>query len=68
MFHGFDYPDETGKDELSSRFWHATMRRGVLEFPRPDECEANRFIRKMAAKEFGLDDNILSVEKEEASL
>jgi len=68
MFHGFDYPDETGKGELSSRFWHATMRRGVLEFPRPDECEASRFIRKMAAKEFGLDDNILSVEKEEASL
>lgn len=68
MFHGFDYPDETGKDELSSRFWHATMRRGVLEFPRPDECEASRFIRKMAAKKFGLDENILPVEKEETSL
>jgi CRISPR-associated protein Cas5d len=68
MFHGFDYPDETGRDELVSRFWHAIMRRGVLEFPRPDECEASRFIRKMAAKEFGLDENVLSVEKEEASL
>ena len=68
MFHGFDYPDETGKDELVSRFWHAIMRRGVLEFPRPDECEASRFIRKMAAKEFGLDENVLSVEKEETSL
>jgi len=68
MFHGFDYPDETGKDELVSRFWHAIMRCGVLEFPRPDECEASRFIRKMAAKEFGLDVNVLSVEKEEASL
>ena len=68
MFHGFDYPDETGRDELVSRFWHATMRRGVLEFPRPDECEASRFIRKMVAKEFGLDENILPVEKEEASL
>lgn len=68
MFHGFDYPDETGRDELVSRFWHAIMRRGVLEFPRPDECKASRFIRKMAAKEFGLDENVLSVEKEEASL
>jgi CRISPR-associated protein Cas5d len=68
MFHGFDYPDETGRDELVSRFWHATMRRGVLEFPRPDECEASRFIRKMVAKEFGLDENILPVEKEEALL
>ncbi len=68
MFHGFDYPDETGRDELVSRFWHAIMRRGVLDFPRPDECDASRFIRKMAAKEFGLDENVLSVEKEEASL
>jgi len=68
MFHGFDYPDETGRDELVSRFWHAIMRRGVLEFPRPDECKASRFIRKMTAKEFGLDENVLSVEKEEASL
>ena len=68
MFHGFDYPDETGKDELVSRFWYATMRRGVLEFPRSDECDIRRFIRKMTPKEFGLGENILPVEKEEALL
>ena len=68
MFHGFDYPDETGKNELTSRFWQATMRCGMLEFPRPEECETMRFIRKMTAKEFGLDENVLPVEKEEASL
>ena len=68
MFHGFDYPDETGKNELVSRFWHATMRQGVLEFPRADECEIRRFIRKMIPKDFGLDENILPVEKEEAFL
>ncbi len=68
MFHSFDYPDETGKDVLASRFWQATMRHGVLEFPRPKECTPPRFIRKMAAKEFGLNENILPVEKEEASL
>lgn len=65
MFHGFDYPDETGKDELASRFWYATMRHGALEFPRPEECEIRRFVRKMTPKEFGLDENILPVEKEE---
>lgn len=68
MFHGFDYPDETGKGELVSRFWHATMRHGVLDFPRPEECEIRRFIRKMTPKEFGLDENILPVEKEEVVL
>jgi CRISPR-associated protein Cas5d len=54
MFHGFDYPDETGKDELSVRLWKAKMADGVIEFPMPQECEPKlrRFIRKMTAKEF----------------
>ncbi len=68
MFHGFDYPDETGKPELHSRFWHVTMRHGVIEFPRPEECETRRFIRKMIPKEFGLCENVLPVEREEALL
>ncbi len=68
MFHGFDYPDETGKDELVSRFWHAAMRHGVLEFPRPEECNIKRFIRKMIPKEFALGENIFQVGREEASL
>jgi CRISPR-associated protein Cas5d len=68
MFHGFDYPDETGKNELNSRFWHAVMRKGIIEFPRPKECEVRRFIRKMIPKEFGLEKNVLPVEQEEARL
>ena len=68
MFHSFDYPDETGKNEFAGRFWTAVMRRGVLNFPRPEECDKRRFIRKMAAKQFGLEDNLNSVEQEEAIL
>ncbi|MDA3786531.1 MAG: type I-C CRISPR-associated protein Cas5c [Deltaproteobacteria bacterium] len=68
MFHSFDYPDETGKDELASRFWQATMRAGILHFPRPEQCEKRRFIRNMTAKQFGLDENILHVDREEALL
>lgn len=68
MFHGFDYPDETGKNELVSRFWHATMRHGILEFLRAKECKIRRVIRKMTPKNFALDENILPVEKEEALL
>jgi CRISPR-associated protein Cas5d len=66
MFHSFDYPDETGKDELASRFWQATMRKGVFQFPRPEACEKRRFIRKMEPKMFGLGDNVLPVGREEA--
>lgn len=68
MFHGFDYPDECGKDELHSRFWHAIMRNGILEFPRPEDCQSRRFIRKMRCKKFGLGENVSSVVQEEALL
>lgn len=68
MFHGFDYPDETGTDELGSRFWQPVMRKGILEFPRPEGCTVRRFVRKMAAKEFALDENMRPVEQEEVAL
>lgn len=68
MFHGFDYPDETGKDELHSRFWNATMKKGILEFPRPDECKIRRFVRAMLPKQFEQGDNLVSVVDEEAAL
>lgn len=71
MFHSFAYPDETGIDELHSRFWHAVMRNGVIEFPKPSDDLAadannglpNRFVREMTAKAFDLDDNIQPVEQ-----
>lgn len=67
MFHGFDYPDETGKDELHSRFWNATMKNGILTFPRPDKCTVSRFVRKMKPKDFTLGRNFLSIEEESES-
>lgn len=68
MFHGFDYPDETGTEELNARFWRAEMRHGVLEFPRPESCETKRYLRDMQAKQFDLDENVLPVERQETSL
>jgi CRISPR-associated protein Cas5d len=51
MFHGFDYPDELGKDELHARFWRPTMAEGVVGFVRPDEENAivRKVIRNMKA-------------------
>lgn len=45
MFHGFDYPDETGKDEMVARFWAPVMDKGVVRFQRPEECTIRRHIR-----------------------
>ncbi len=50
MFHGFDYPTETGKDELHSRFWQPVMRNGIVEFPRPEDCTIRKFVREMKAE------------------
>lgn len=47
MFHGFDYPDETGKNELHSRFWYPVMKKGIIAFPRPEECTIRKLVRKM---------------------
>lgn len=68
MFHGFDYPDETGTDALHSRFWHPVMKHGVIEFLPPEQCEIKQFVRPMETKAFELDNNVLSVEKQEESL
>lgn len=59
MFHGFDYPDETGKTDedgkpdetgkyrLHSRFWKPVMQKGVIRFIRPEECTMRKFVREM---------------------
>jgi CRISPR-associated protein Cas5d len=66
MFHGFDYPDESGRPELHSRFWRPVMRRGVIEFPRPDDQEhiLRRFVRDMSPKRFRPSRNFRGVESE----
>lgn len=51
MFHGFDYPDEYGKNEFHSRFWQAKMVDGIVEFPRPEVCPYRKFVRPMTAQE-----------------
>ncbi len=59
MFHGFDYPDETGKTDedgkpdengkyhFHSRFWKPVMQSGVIKFIRPEECTMKKFVREM---------------------
>ncbi|MCL5277562.1 MAG: type I-C CRISPR-associated protein Cas5c [Deltaproteobacteria bacterium] len=50
MFHGFDYPDEFGKDELHSRFWRPKMINGIVEFIRPGQCSIRKLVRPMIAQ------------------
>ena len=70
MFHGFDYPDETGKDEMVTRLWWPVMKRGIIEFDHPELCPVRKFVRLMKAKTFndGLDFKNVELEYEELIL
>jgi len=46
MFHGFDYPDETGKNELGVRLWRQSMTDGVILFDPPQSVEYRRVVRE----------------------
>ncbi len=64
MFHGFDYPDETGEHKLHTRFWRPTMVDGVIRFVRPEDCKIRKFVQEMPAKEFERNRNFLDVQSE----
>lgn len=43
MFHGFDYPDTIGRNELVARFWNAKIDAdSIIRFPRPDDASLIR--------------------------
>ncbi|MHB1688601.1 MAG: type I-C CRISPR-associated protein Cas5c [Ignavibacteriaceae bacterium] len=72
MFHGFDYPDEGEDGKLVARFWWSQMKKGVVEFPRPEECKIRKLVRPMKAQRIqtiGLDEEGLldGYEEQEAN-
>ena len=68
MFHGFDYPDETGEDKLYARFWKPTMRDRVVRFCTPEACTTRKFVRAMTRKTFVLTGTVPSARGEAATL
>ena len=67
MFHGFDYPDETGDGKLHARFWQPTMVDGRIRFLRPEACNIRKYVREMTAKKFARG-TLRGVEAEAAEL
>ncbi len=50
MFHGFDYPDETGRKELGVRLWQQSMKDGIIEFDMPEDIKHRRIARAFGDK------------------
>ncbi|MCD8005486.1 MAG: type I-C CRISPR-associated protein Cas5c [Oscillospiraceae bacterium] len=58
MYHGLTYPDEAYSEEtkgcLTKRFFYPVMKkRGIIKFPRPEDCKVTEFVRQMNMKKFG---------------
>jgi CRISPR-associated protein Cas5d len=68
MFHGFDYPDETGKNHLFTRFWRPVMVNGVIKFIAPEQCVERKLIGAMPKKEFALNQTVLSADAEHLAM
>lgn len=56
MYHGITYADEAvieeDKEEMTTRFWKPIMRKGIVEFIRPEECIEKKKIKQMSIKIF----------------
>jgi CRISPR-associated protein Cas5d len=56
MFHGFDYADEIGKNELNARFWMPEMKNGIIDFPSPEECRIRKHVRDYLPRKIHVSD------------
>ena len=70
MFHGVNYPDETGDGKFGVRFWDCKMSDGIIVFPQPDSAELkSRVIREVKKiREFNVGENMRAVEDEGGDL
>lgn len=64
MYHGITYPDEAYSDDTKGRMtvnlWRPVMEKGVIRFPRPENCPLHRTIKSMQMKSFGEEQNNFS--------
>jgi CRISPR-associated protein Cas5d len=64
QYYGITYADEAYSDatrgKMTAHFWYPVMRRGILAFPRPEECPLHKPLREMEIKPFGRSANNFS--------
>lgn len=57
MYHGITYADEAYSEETSGKMtvnlWRPVMEKGVILFPRPEDCPMHKPIKAMPMKIFG---------------
>lgn len=60
MYHGITYADEAYSEEtkgkMTVRFFRPVMKKGIVTFPRPEECPFHKTIGEMEIKAFGTEE------------
>ena len=56
-YHGITYPDEAYSEEtkgkMTANFWYPVMKKGVIQFLRPEDCPLHKPLGEMKMKAFG---------------
>lgn len=56
MYHGITYADEAYSldtvGKMTANFWNAVMRKGVITFPKPEDCPMHKTLGNMEIKPF----------------
>ncbi|MCM1173700.1 MAG: type I-C CRISPR-associated protein Cas5c [Blautia sp.] len=56
MVHGITYPDEAVRQEekgkMTVRLWNVQMKKGIIHFPHPEQCQIRQVLRDAKQKEF----------------
>lgn len=57
MYHGITYADEAYSEETAGKMtvnlWRPVMEKGIIRFPRPEDCPMHKPIKAMPMKAFG---------------
>lgn len=57
MYHGITYADEAYSPEtagkMTANFWNPVMRKGIITFPKPEDCPLHKPLGDMEIKPFG---------------
>ena len=61
MYHGMTYADEAYSADthgkMTANFWYPVMKKGIITFPKPQDCPLHKTIGGMEMKPFGETDN-----------
>ncbi|SDY78609.1 type I-C CRISPR-associated protein Cas5c [Lachnobacterium bovis] len=67
MYHGITYPDEAydelTKNKITINFWRPSMKNGIINFCRPEECSSHKTVRDAEMKIFENKKNFIGIEE-----